>query len=142
MHVCIYMFTYTIIVYKPHTVFLYQYLYTHHRLLLMDPYFIWPRLCIFSQDTVVNTLLQKNYYDLMLWNFAKVLISQRIVELKNLIADEVELSKLNTNKFYCKNRTNYNVKYFRRPVKSTFGIFRHPGHKGPVARELTPQKQV
>lgn len=77
----------------------------------------------------------------MLWNFAKILISHRIVELKKLNADKAISSKLMVSKLYCKNRKNYNIKYFRRPVKSTFGIFRHPGHKGPMSREVTGTRQ-
>ena len=74
----------------------------------------------------------------MLWDYAKNLIDTRLTELRSLMANTTELSKLRVCKNYCKSRLNHDVKKFRRPVKSTFGIFRHPGHKGPNALELPP----
>ena len=76
-------------------------------------------------------LEKRNIYDIMLWEYAKSLIRTRIGELSTLNGDYYSKDNLAVSPKYCYARKSQISSKFRRPIKSTFGIFRHPGHKGP-----------
>ena len=70
-------------------------------------------------------LEEKNVFDIMLWNYVRELVRERIT----LLSQE-SFSASSAKRQYCQQRSSMDLKSCRNSRK-IFGLFQTPGHKGP-----------